>query len=469
MSADLDRLALRVLLPAFAGTTLPAEGARLLEAGLGGVCLFGDNTDAGPEAVAVLTASMREAAGDVVVCIDEEGGDVTRVHADTGSPVLGAAALGFANDLRLTRRTGHAIGTELALLGITMNLGPVADVNSNPDNPVIGVRSFGSEPDRVATHVVAWLDGLQSAGVAACVKHFPGHGDTSEDSHLALPVVEADPDLLAGRELVPFVQAARAGASAVMTSHIVVPAIDSLPATLSAPVLSLLRTQVRYDGAIVTDALDMAGASQGRGIPRAAVMALTAGADALLIGRDHGVALIDEIRSAIVAAVRSGELGEERLADAAERTARLARRPARPEPIDLDEDDQLTGARTALLVEGTLPDLHGARMLRVGTTPNIAAGHVPWGLPGEDVEESDLAGAAGDPATLVVQVRDAHRRPEVVRLLRSRAASGRFTVVLEWGWPGPLPVPAPRICTFGDSLPSRTAAAAILRAAGATR
>src|SRR3954451_14454829 len=222
----IESAALRVLLPSFAGTTLPGDALRLLEEGLGGLCLFGSNTADGADAVAAYTARVRTVSPGAVIAVDEEGGDVTRLHIPDGSPVLGPLALGAADDLALTRAVGRAIGVELAGLGITLDLGPVADVNSNPDNPVIGTRSFGSSAAAAAAHVAAWTLGLQSAGVAACAKHFPGHGDTAEDSHLALPVLEVDLSVLAERELVPFEAAVGAGTAAVMTSHVVVPALD---------------------------------------------------------------------------------------------------------------------------------------------------------------------------------------------------------------------------------------------------
>ena len=219
----LDSLALRVLLPSFHGTTVPPDVLRLLEEGLGGLCLFGSNTADGPDAVAAYTADVRAVSPGAVIAVDEEGGDVTRLHVPDGSPVLGPLALGAADDLVLTRAVGRAIGLELAAVGINLDLGPVADVNSNDDNPVIGTRSFGSSASEAAAHVAAWTLGLQSAGVAACAKHFPGHGDTAVDSHLALPVLNVDMSMLAARELVPFVAAIEAGTAAVMTSHVVVP------------------------------------------------------------------------------------------------------------------------------------------------------------------------------------------------------------------------------------------------------
>jgi len=477
---SLERLALQVQLAAFPGTMLAPEAARLLEEGLGGLCLFGSNTAAGPEAIGRLTHAIHEVAPGAVVAIDEEGGDVTRVHATTGSPVLGPAALGVVDDLDLTRETGRTVGAELAALGVDLDLGPVADVNSNPDNPVIGVRSFGSDPARVAAHVAAWVIGLQESGVAACAKHFPGHGDTAQDSHLDLPTVGVDRATLVGRDLLPFAAAVDAGVAAVMTSHLLVPAIDpTSPATLSRPVLSLLRDLLGYDGLLVSDALDMAGASGGgRGIPEAAVQALLAGADLLCLGADKDADLVRSVQSAIVAAVGSGRLPEQRLADAAARVARIAGR-ARPRvdreldhelDHELDRDRQLAGARAAVRVEGELPALSGAVTLRVDTAPNIAVGAVPWGLPADltvDPESADpLAGLPKSGSALVVQVRDGHRQPAVLRVLAELGSWQRPMVVVEWGWPGPSDIREARICSYGASLPSRDAVAELLAEAG---
>ncbi len=470
---SLERLALQVQLAAFPGTTLAPEAARLLDEGLGGLCLFGSNTAAGPEQIGRLTRAIHEVAPGAVVAIDEEGGDVTRVHAATGSPVLGPAALGVVDDLDLTRATGRAVGAELAALGVDLDLGPVADVNSNPDNPVIGVRSFGSDPARVAAHVAAWLVGLQESGVAACAKHFPGHGDTAQDSHLDLPTVDVDRATLVARDLLPFAAAVDAGTAAVMTSHLLVPAIDATsPATLSRPVLSLLSELLGFQGVLVSDALDMAGASgAGRGIPEAAVQALLAGCDLLCLGADKDADLVRSVRSAIVAAVGSGRLPEERLADAAARVARIAGR-ARPKvDRELDHDRQLAGARAAIRVEGELPTLEGAVTVRVDTTPNIAVGVVPWGLPADLVVDpgsaDPLAGLPRDgSAALVVQVRDGHRQPGVRAVLAELGSWQRPMVVVEWGWPGASPSSEARICTYGASVPSRDAVAELLAAAG---
>ena len=471
---DLDTLALRVLLGAFAGTTLPDDQRELLADGLGGICLFGANTADGPRAMAELTATIRAASPRAVIAVDEEGGDVTRLHASGLSPVPGAAVLGAVDDLVLTHDVGRAVGAELAASGITLDLGPVADVNTNPDNPVIGTRSFGAEPDLVARHVVAWARGLQESGVAACVKHFPGHGDTAVDSHLALPTLEADRDTLAKRELVPFGAAVTSGVAAVMTSHIVVPVVDpGAPATLSAPVLDLLRDQVGFQGVIVSDALDMAGASAGRGIPETAVQALISGVDLLCLGPGRPAASVREVQSAIVAAVGAGRLTRSRLEDAVVRIDVMVDALVRPAPYDIDAERLVAASRRALVIEGEVPDLTGAWVLSVATEANIAVGDVPWGLPPDEVLDPG-APAAPDAAlpgrgALVVQVRDAHRRPEVGELLRRVQESGRPAVVVEWGWPGPNEIGLPRICTRGVSGPGVRAVRALLREKGWTR
>jgi len=462
--SDLDRLALGVLQPGFAGTAYDADVLRLLEDGLGGVCLYGANTAAGPEALAALTRSVHAANGDASVAVDEEGGDVTRLHATTGSPALAAAALGHLDDLETTRTTGAAIGRDLAAVGLDLDLGPVADLNTDPRNPVIGARSFGTDPARVGEHVAAWVSGLQSTGVRACLKHFPGHGDTHVDSHLALPVVPVGRDVLDARELVPFVAGAAAGAASVMTSHLIVTALDAdRPATLSPVVLGLARDVLGDDIVIVTDALDMAGASAGRGIPEAAVLSLVAGADLLCLGPDTGVEATRAIGATVADAVRSGRLAEERLADAARRAATL-----RARSLDPSATAESVDAARSIEVVGALPDLGGARVLKVETGVSIAIGVVPWGVSPEPAVAPDalLAAAASSGAgPLVLETRDVHRFPDLVPAVAS-LAEARDVVVVDYGWPGPWELPVPRILTRGGSRPAYDAVAALLRAHG---
>jgi beta-N-acetylhexosaminidase len=471
-------LALRVQLPGFPGPTLDDEVRALFADGLGGVCLFGSNTQAGPDAVTRQTDTIRRLAPHAVIAVDEEGGDVTRLHATTGSPVLGASALGAVDDVGLTEVTGRIVGAELAAVGINLDLAPVADANTNPDNPVIGSRSFGADPDLVARHVSAWVTGLQDAGVSACAKHFPGHGDTAADSHLELPTVAVDLPTLVRRELTPFAAAVSAGAHAVMTSHIVVPAVDpELPATLSRPVLALLREQLGFRGAIVTDALDMAGASATRGIPEAAVLAIDAGADLLCLGASSDVALVRAIQAALVEAVESGRLPEERLYNAVANVEGLPalvrasqgghRSEAEPDEV---EEQQLAAARRAVTVEGPLPRLAGAWIVSVTTAASIAVGEVPWGLePDATVTPSGewLEGqVTASDAPVVLQVRDAHRHAGVSSLVTGLSRGRRPVVVVEWGWPGPLEVDVPVMWGRGSSRPTVRAVTELLRAAG---
>ena len=290
-------------MPGFVGTELPDWVGSLLENGLGSICLFGHNVET-PAQVAALTASIYSANPHAIISVDEEGGDVSRLHQRDGSPFPGNAVLGRLDDVDVTRSVAREVGTQLAAVGIHLTLAPDADVNSNPKNPVIGVRSFGADPVAVAEHTAAWTEGVQAAGVAACAKHFPGHGDTSTDSHLSEPVVAAAAATLADRELVPFSSAIAAGTKAIMTSHIHVPALDpDNVATFSDTILGdLLRDRLGFDGVIVTDALDMVGASGTRGMPAAAVAAVAAGSDLLCLGSNNSEREVGDIVEALVAA-----------------------------------------------------------------------------------------------------------------------------------------------------------------------
>ncbi|WP_405916157.1 glycoside hydrolase family 3 protein [Streptomyces sp. NBC_00728] len=322
----LTRDALTVLQPGFTGTTAPDWLLRRLGEGLASVGLFGRNI-ASPDQLASLTAQLRAERDDVLVAIDEEGGDVTRLEVRTGSSFPGNHALGAVDDVELTEAVAHELGRRLAACGVNLNWAPSADVNSNPSNPVIGVRSFGADTGLVARHTAAYVTGLQAAGVAACTKHFPGHGDTAVDSHHALPRIDADLSVLQSRELVPFRAAIAAGSRAVMSAHILVPALDpDRPATLSRRILTgLLREELGYDGLIVTDGMEMQAIAATYGIERGSVLAIAAGADAICVG--GGLAdddTVRRLRDALVSAVRAGELPEERLADAADRVRALA-------------------------------------------------------------------------------------------------------------------------------------------------
>jgi len=322
---DLPELAATVLQPGFVGTTAPDWVRRWLAEGLGGVALFARNVES-PAQVTALTAQLRAERPDVIVAIDEEAGDVTRFESRQGSSRPGNLALGAIDDPELTEAVARDLGAELAAAGITLDYAPDTDVNSNPDNPVIGVRAFGAEPHLVARHSAAFVRGLQEAGVAACAKHFPGHGDTSVDSHHDVPLIDRDRAALDACELLPFRAAIRAGVRAVMTGHLLVPAYDdTMPATLSRPIMTgLLREELGFDGLIVTDGIEMQGVRRMFGLAGATVRALAAGVDAICVGGDHAdEQTAIQLRDAIVAAVHSGDLSEDRLAEAAARVREL--------------------------------------------------------------------------------------------------------------------------------------------------
>jgi beta-N-acetylhexosaminidase len=474
---------------AFSGPRLPDWMSARLENGLGSVCLFGSNI-LSPEQLAVLTAQIHAVAPDVLVATDEEGGDVTRLHLREGSPHPGNAALGMVDDVALTEAVARSIGSELRAAGVDLDLAPVVDVNSNPANPVIGVRSFGADQSLVARHTRAYVAGLQSAGVGACVKHFPGHGDTSIDSHLGLPTVTATVEVLRGRELVPFAAAVAAGSLAVMTSHVLLPAIDPvLPATLSPSVVALLRDDLGFDGLLVSDALDMKGASAGRGEPAAAVLALAAGCDLLCLGAEKDAELHDVVVGSIVSAVRSRWLAEARLVEAADRVVRASRlvqqwrsdatadmgdvgRPSTDVSADrFSRSPAALAARRALRVTGELPAVTGAVVLRFRTGTNAAVGPAPWGLPSDgqvltggrqvDVLPTSRVGdllALAPSAPLVALVREPHRHPWVPELLAVLADARPDLVVVEMGWPGDaLPSGVATVLTYGASRASARA------------
>ncbi|MER5939141.1 glycoside hydrolase family 3 protein [Streptomyces sp. NPDC001928] len=482
----LTRDALTVLQPGFTGTTAPDWLLRRLGEGLASVGLFGRNI-ASPEQLAALTAQLRAERDDVLVAIDEEGGDVTRLEVGTGSSFPGNHALGAVDDVELTREVAFEMGRRLAACGVNLNWAPSADVNSNAANPVIGVRSFGADTALVARHTAAYVTGLQSAGVAACTKHFPGHGDTAVDSHHALPRIDADASVLAERELSPFRAAIAAGTRAVMSAHILVPALDpDHPATLSRPVLTdLLRGELGYTGLIVTDGMEMQAIAATYGIERGSVLAIAAGADAICVG--GGLAddeTVRRLRDALVAAVRSGELAEARLAEAAERVRELARWTATTAAPAAEgegrKDVGLVAARRALRVTAasSFTALTEAPFVAAFTpVANIAVGdETPWGvaaelarlLPGtetgsyrgEDAARAALE-AAGDRRVVAV-VRDEHRHPWMAAALDTLLSSRPDTIIVEMGVPQASPRGALHIATYGAARVCGRAAAEVI-------
>ncbi|MET9802580.1 glycoside hydrolase family 3 protein [Streptomyces sp. NPDC006368] len=492
----LTRLANSVLQPGFVGTTAPDWVRRRIADGLASVVLFGRNI-VDPEQVTALTASLRAENPDLIIAIDEEAGDVTRLEARTGASRPGNLALGAIDDVDLTEQVARDIGRQLHAVGVSLNYAPSCDVNSNPMNPVIGVRSFGARTDVVARHTAAWIRGLQSAGVAACAKHFPGHGDTNVDSHHGLPQVTADAEEIARVALPPFTAAMEAGVRTVMTAHMLIPAYDTeLPATLSPRVIQgLLRDRLGFTGLVVTDGIEMGAVSDLYGITGATVRAVAGGVDAVCVGGESAEeATTVDLADALVDAVLDGTLPEERLARASRRVGEFATwsaglaRSTRPDRSG--SDIGLVAARRAVHVHtkpGTgvaFPLAGEAHVVELSPTTNLAIdGRTPWGVadplralrPGTTsvrITESELSGGddlldrvalapAADRA-LVVVVRDAARYRWMSQALEGLVRRRPDTLVVEMGLPADDRPGAVHLATHGATRVSGIAAAEVL-------
>lgn len=501
MSADELRRAVRAtLMPGFAGTEAPEWILGLLADGLRAVCIYGQNVS-DREQLTALGAQLRAAAPGAIVGIDEEGGEVTRLHYRTGAPYPGAAILGRIDDTAYTEEIGRRVAADILAAGFPLALAPDADVNSTPENPVIGTRSFGAEPELAARHTAAWVRGLQAGGAIACPKHFPGHGDTAQDSHLMLPTVDVDLDVLRARELPPFRAAIAAGARAIMTSHILLPRIDpEAPATLSPRILQgLLRDELGFTGAIVSDALDMAGASGEIGIPEAAVRALAAGCDLLCLGTASGEEEVREIEDQVLAAIAAGRLDAARVHEAAARVHELAAGvgPAQagaagPGTAIAPLPDDAEIARVAASFAGRahaaawLAEHPGARVIRIDAEANQAIGAAPWGpfapaaaelapaaaarfaareirtVSASDAARGGLSDAHPEDGSGVLVIgRDLHRSAAAAGISELRAA-GTPVLTVDLGWPDAPGAPGglAELAGFGSSA---LAGAALLR------
>jgi beta-N-acetylhexosaminidase len=305
--AALRRSIGQLLIAGFDGQQIPVELRSLArEFDLGGVILFARNI-AEAEQVAELSADAERLGSDLPlwVSVDQEGGRVARLKGSfTEWPPM--ATLGRSGDPSLAGQFARALASELAAVGITLDYAPVLDVHTNPKNPVIGDRALAERADDVAKLGAAIIGGLQGGGIAACGKHFPGHGDTGVDSHLELPIVEYPPDRLRQVEFVPFRAAIRAGVVSIMTAHILVPSLDEeRPATLSKRIVTeILRGELQYDGLVVSDDLEMKAIADTYSAPSAAVMAIDAGCDAVLIcgsNYDRHAATLEELVHAVEA------------------------------------------------------------------------------------------------------------------------------------------------------------------------
>lgn len=337
----------------FEGTAAPAELTKALEAGrYGATIVFGRNLVGGGkdasgarvpvdlDAVVALNEGLHRSAPDgtpAFIAIDQEGGTVQRIRepATVWPPMLAHDRFAAPDDTQLARQVGEALGQEIAALGFDIDFAPVLDVHTNDANPVIGQRAFGTTAETVTRRALAYAEGLAAAGLLTCGKHFPGHGDTHLDSHLALPRIDHDEARLAAVELAPFAAAAAAGLPMFMTAHVVFAALDAeRPATMAPQVITgLLRNKLGYQGVIVSDDLDMRAIADHYGVAEAAIAALRAGCDAILLCRDP--AHQEQVERGLITAAEGDSALRARIGDAARRVRamkqqHLARRPPRP-------------------------------------------------------------------------------------------------------------------------------------------
>ena len=322
----------------FGGYEIPSEMRSIArEFDLGGIILFARNVEA-PEQVAEVSRQSQTLAQELPlwVSVDQEGGRVARLKSPfTLWPPM--ETLGRSGDEKLASRFAGALASELKAVGISLDYTPVLDILTNPKNPVIGDRALAERAEDVARLGRTIITTLQSAGIAACGKHFPGHGDTSTDSHHELPLVEHPPDRLNAVEFVPFRAAIQADVAAIMTAHILVPALDEeRPATLSPRIVDgILKRELGYAGPVMTDDLEMRAISSRYGIPEAAVAAIAAGCDVVLLcgpSQETQVATVE----ALIRAVEAGTLPLKRVEDALDRHRRAKERflaPAHPRPL----------------------------------------------------------------------------------------------------------------------------------------
>ena len=440
-----------------------------------------------------------------MIAIDEEGGDVTRVAYSDGSPYPGNAALGAVDDTVMTRAVYRAIGADLAALGINFDLAPCADVLGSADSPAVGTRSFGADTGLVSRHTAAAVVGLQGAGVAACTKHFPGHGRTGTDTHQAIATIEGGLDDLRRRDLPPFEAAIKAGTLAIMPSHLRVPELTGdLPATVSGAALTgLLRGELGFTGVIVSDALEMRATREMFGIPQAAVLAVAAGTDLLCLGRDGSE---DDYLAVRDGAGRRGPRRHARRARGWKRlptgsracagawlaprtpvAGRHACRVRRGAGLEAGRGVSLErvaasgwprpGARCELGAAGGCSA--DPVIIEVEPRENFAAGRFGWGLGpwapdgsvrrvsalgnGEGPEDAAgiLAAAAG--RSLVAVVRDAHRDQNTRSLIKALLAARPDLVLVEMGLPLWRPPDGTSyLATYGASRASAQAAAELL-------
>lgn len=447
-----------------------------LELGVGGFALFGGEV----EEVAKLTSELRERSKiPLLIGSDLERGAGQQFQGATGLPPL--AAIGFLDDVEAVRRAATISAREARAVGVNWIYAPVADVDLEPDNPIIGTRSFGGDVAQVSRNVAAWIEACQSEGVLACAKHFPGHGRTTSDSHATLPTVTLDAEQLRATDLAPFRSAIAAGVAAVMSAHISFPALDpsGAPATLSRRILGdILRDELGFDGLVVTDAMIMEGVL-GEGEAKAAVRALSAGCDLLLYPTDLGA-----VADAVQGALDKGELDAARIRASADRRTTHARNAwqGKPDVSLLGEDRawaEELAQRVIHEVRGEVPGPLTAVELTI-VDDDIGG---PYPPPSREPFSTELracgaatrrTGKTGDAATAVIalfgDIRSWKGRPgysaaslDAVRAAVAGARERRQeTVIVQFSHPrlaASIEADAPIVCAWGGESAMQQAAA----------
>lgn len=325
-SMTLDEKIGQMVLVGLDGTSMEKNAKKMIEQyRVGGFILYKDNMTSAAQTLKLLNqlkAANQANSAPLWLSIDQEGGKVSRMPAEFAK-LPPAADVGRADDLAYTKLIGEALGEEVSALGFNMDFAPVLDINSNPKNPVIGNRSFGADSETVIEHGLETMKAIQSKQIAAVVKHFPGHGDTSVDSHLDLPVVNKTRQQLEAFELLPFVQAIEQDADAIMVAHLLIPKIDEkYPASISKKMIKeLLRKDLGYEGVVITDDMTMGGITDHFNVGEAAVKSIQAGSDIILIGHDNGIQV--SVLKALKQSARDGEITRDMLDQSVYRILKL--------------------------------------------------------------------------------------------------------------------------------------------------
>lgn len=468
---DTERAILAHFSPGFGGTEIPDWIYKYLENGLGGITLFSSNCPS-LDVARELILKIRTISPNIIISLDEEGGDVTRLFVPEGSPFPTPALLGRCNDLELTESSFRQLGKILKSIGVDLNLAPVADVATQIDNPIVAVRSFGNDADLVSRHVVSAVKGLRSAGIASCIKHFPGHGGVLEDSHHDLPKLSGEIGELINSHLKPFISAINERVEAIMMGHILLSAIDSTsPASCSSLVTrKLLRKDLGFDGLVVTDALDMGALGGTKKIHTSALRAISAGADLLCFsGLYDQSSFVESSLAAIREVVEKGEIDSNSIEQNAERI-RSWRPPVATDssPASLPEASKF---KSGVHHQGKLSiTTDQISLIELSADPTIAAGFVGWGLrrpfmrAGVKVklESSDIDLSTNSQGCLVVAFRDAFRDNKILSALERINRSRPDAIFVDMGWPTRSFNPRNIVRTFGSSALASEIAVALL-------